>query len=166
MDGKGDASVGAQAKPSRTDFRAMILCDYLQGKKYTESFETLSKCVDDTAPSIKTVYNWFKEFGFGRRSLEDSDRCGRPKSVTIEENVTRVKELIEENPRITVEEMKDTLNLTTGSMDRILHSHLNVRKRCARWVPHRLTPSQVTLCILGLFAGERGPTRHSSALFP
>ena len=166
MDGKGDASVGAQApavKPSRTDFRAMILYDYLQGKKYTESFETLSKCFGDTAPSIKTVYNWFKEFGFGRRSLEDSDRCGRPKSVTIDENVARVKELIEENPRITVEEMKDTLNLTTGSMDRILHSHLNVRKRCARWVPHRLTEEQkrarVEWChyMLRKFDGGRSP---------
>ena len=151
MDGKGDASVWAQAppvKPSRTDFRAMILYDYLQGKKYAESFETLSKCFGDTAPSIKTVYNWFKEFGFGRRSLEDSDRCGQPKSVTIEENVTRVKELIEENPRITVEEMMDTLNLTTGSMDRILHSHLNVRKRCAHWVPHRLTEEHTAAATL------------------
>ena len=56
-----------------------ILYDYLQGKKYTKSFETLSKCFGDTAPSIKTVYNWFKEFGFGRRSLEDSDRLSRAK---------------------------------------------------------------------------------------
>ena len=91
--------------------------------------------------------------------------------------MARVKELIEENPRITVEEMKDTLILTTGSMDRILHSHLNVRKRCARWVPYRLTEEQkrarVEWChyMLRKFDGGRSPrvndivTGHETYIF-
>ena len=73
------------------------------------------------------VHKWFKEFQFGRRSLEDSDHCGRPISVATDGNVNDVKNLIKKNPRITKDEIKDTLNLSSGSLDRIRRSHLSVR---------------------------------------
>ena len=88
------------------------------------------------------AHQWFNEFQFGRRSLEDSDRYGRPISVATDGNVNDVKNLIKENPRITEDEIKYTLNLSPGSLDRILRSHLCVRYRCAHWVPHHLTEEQ------------------------
>ncbi|KAK7473591.1 hypothetical protein BaRGS_00035138, partial [Batillaria attramentaria] len=47
----------------------------------------------------------------GKRLLEDG-------------NVNDVKTPIKENPRITEDEIKDTLNLSSGSLDRILRCHL------------------------------------------
>ena len=46
------------------------------------------------------------------------------------------------DPRVTENEMKDNLNLSSGSLDRILRHHPGVRKRCARWVLHQRTEEQ------------------------
>ena len=142
MDGQGDAPEKGANFLSNRDLRAMMFYDFMQGKSFQESSEILTRCFGDQAPSRSMVYKWFKEFQFGRRSLEDSDRHGRPISVTTDGNVNDVKTLIKENPRITEDEIKDTLNLSSGSLDRILRCHLCVRKRCARWVPHQLTEEQ------------------------
>ena len=107
------------------------------------------------------VYKWFKEFQFGRRSLEDSDRCGRQISVTTDGNGNGVKTLIKEKARITEDEIKDTLNLSSGSFDIILRCHLCVGKRCARLVHHQLSEEQkrarIEWCLkmLRKFDGER-----------
>ena len=141
-EGQGDASEGGANFLSNRDLRAMMYYDFMQGKSFQESSEILTWSFGDQAPSVSMVYKLLKEFLFGRRSLEDSDRCGRPISVTTDGNVNGVKTLIEENPRITEVEVKDTLNLSSGSLDRILLCHLCVRTRCARWVPHQLTEEQ------------------------
>lgn len=48
-------------------------------------------------------------------SLEDHDPCGRSVSVTTDGNVSTVKAMITENPWITEDKLKDTLNLSSGS---------------------------------------------------
>ena len=163
MDGKGDAPMLTAESLSRRDFRAMILYDFMQGKDYTQSYETMSGCFGDQAPSKTTVWNWYNDFKLGRKSLKDSDRCGRPNSAINEDKITEVKTLIEEDSRITKEEIQDTLKISAGGLDRILHKHLDVRKRCARWIPHKLTDEQkrgrVEWChyMLRKFDGGRSP---------
>ena len=120
----------------------MIYYDYLQGKDYLQSYQSLSNCFKDTAPHKTTVFRWFKEFGFGSTSLDDDDRCGRPVTVCTEQTVAKVKRLITEDARITENEIKEVLKISSGSLDRILRHELCVKKRCARWVPHRLTEDQ------------------------
>ena len=94
MDGQGDAPEKGANFLSNRDLRAMMFYDFMQGKSFQESSEILTRCFGDQAPSRSMVYKWFKEFQFGRRSLEDSDRCGRPISVTTDGNVNDVKTLI------------------------------------------------------------------------
>lgn len=142
MNGEGDAFSGspdANERPSRRDFRAMIYYDYLQGKSFQQSLSSLAQCFGDQSPSRTTVFRWYKEFQFGRTTLADDDRYGRPVTVSTEQNVAMVRSLIKEDPRIMKEQMQDTLKLSSGSLDRILHDHLDVRSRCARWVPHQLS---------------------------
>ena len=127
---------------SKRDYRAMIYYANLQGKDYLQSHQSLLNCYKDKAPSKTTVFRWFKEFGFGSTSLNDDDRCGRPVTVCTEQNVARVKSLITEDPRITENEINETLKISSGSLDKILRHELCVKKRCARWVPHRLTEDQ------------------------
>ena len=120
----------------------MIYYANLQGKDYLQSHQSLLNCYKDKAPSKTTVFRWFKEFGFGSTSLNDDDRCGRPVTVCTEQNVARMKSLITEDPRITEKEIKEALKISSGSLDKILRHDLYVKKRCARWVPHRLTEDQ------------------------
>ena len=142
MDGKGDGPREAAVSLSRRDFRAMIYYDFLRGKDYRQSHESLCKCFRDKAPSLATVNRWFNAFVRGETSLDDDNRCGRPATVNTDKTVEIVKRQIIEDPRITENEMKETLKISSGTLDRVLHHELFVRKRCARWVPHNLTEEQ------------------------
>ena len=82
-----------------------------------------------------------RNFSSAERRLK-TDRCGQPVTVATEQNVVAMECLIKEDPRITENEIKDSFNLSSGSLNRILRHHLGVWKRCARWVPHRLTEEQ------------------------
>ena len=43
---------------------------------------------------------------------------------------------------MTYAEIQDIMKISSGSLTRILHDCLGVRKRCARWVPHNLSEEQ------------------------
>ena len=50
-------------------------------------------------------------FKQGRESLEDDPHSGRPLSAFTENDVTAVKNLIDEDARYTIEEISETLNI-------------------------------------------------------
>lgn len=127
---------------SREHFRAMILYDFKCGLKPEESFDRLQIAFGDEGPSKATVYRWFSEFKRGRQSMTDEERCGRPLTAVTEENVLAVKKIIEENKRITYEEIQHLMKIGSGSVHKILHDHLRVRRIVSRWVPHNLTDAQ------------------------
>ena len=78
----------------------------------------------------------------GARTLEDDDRCGQMATTVTPENVSRVESLIKKDPNMTYAEIQDTMKISSGSLTRILHDFLDVRKRCARWVSHNLSEEQ------------------------
>ena len=39
-------------------------------------------------------------------------------------------------------EIQDIMKISSGSLTRILHGSLGVRKRCTHWVPHNLSEEQ------------------------
>ena len=124
------------------DFRAMMWYDFLSGKSPHQCLENLAYCFGKQAPSRSTVFKWYGEFRAGRRSLNDDVRCGAPATAVTPENVIRARQLIKENPRITYVELQHSLGVLSGSVNTILHEHLQVRKRCARWVPQNLSDEQ------------------------
>ena len=72
---------------------------------------------------------------------------GEQKTLVLfnqEENILAVRDLLEGNPHITTRQILCLLDISSGSLQTILHEHLKVRKLCARWVPHRLSPEQKT----------------------
>lgn len=104
----------------------------------------------DSAPSYATVKRWSAEFKRGRQSLEDDPRSGRPVEVTTDEMCTAVEELVMENRRIKVAEIAQTLDISSGTVETILHMKLGMTKVSCRWVPKMLTPemkhTRVTIC--------------------
>lgn len=126
----------------REHFRAMIFYDFKCGLRAEESCERLKMAFMDKSPSKATVFRWFNEFKRGRVTLADEERSGRPRTAATEENVLAVKNLIQENRRITYEEIQHIIQIGSGSVHEILHEHLRVRKIVSRWVPHNLTQTQ------------------------
>ena len=68
----------------------------------------------------------------GARTLEDDDRCGRMATTVTPEDVPRVESLIKKDPKMTYAEIQDIMKISSGSLTRILHDSLGVRRRCTR----------------------------------
>ena len=92
--------------------------------------------------SYATITRWCVRFKQGRESLEDDPRSGRPLSAFTENDVTAVKNLIDEDARYTIEEISETLNINSGAVFVILKQRLKLRKISARWVPHLLSQEE------------------------
>ena len=75
----------------------------------------------------------------GARTLEDDDRCGRMATTVAPENVSRVDSLIKKDPKMAYTDIQDIMKILSGSLTRIHHDCLGIRKLCGRWVPHSLS---------------------------
>ena len=93
--------------------------------------------------SYATVTKWYRNFKFGVKSFDDAERVGAPVTVTTEENVIAIKELLKEDPRITLRQISEILRISTESSRHILRDILKARYVCIQWVPHLLTDSQM-----------------------
>ena len=94
----------------------------------------------DQSPSKATIFRWFRHFVSEERTLEDDDRCGRMATTVTPENVS-IKS-IKKDPKMTYADIRNVIKISSGSLTRILHDCLGVRKCCARWVPNKLNEEQ------------------------
>ena len=141
----------------------MMYYDYCQAKSFQRCFQSLKHCSGDQSPSEATIFRWFKQFMSGARTLEDGDRCGQMATTVTQEDVSRVESLIKKDPKMTYAEIEDIMKISSGSLTRILHDCLGVRKRCTRWVLLNLSEEQKrgrvdwSTHMLRKFDGERCP---------
>ena len=86
-------------------------------------------------------------------SVEDDSRPGRPKTSVTKANIAAVKIVkivkivVEQDARLTVRNIASCTGISEGSVQTILKKRLDLRKVCARWVPHLLTEEQKTQCL-------------------
>jgi histone-lysine N-methyltransferase SETMAR len=92
--------------------------------------------------SYPTVALWIRRFSNERESLEDDPRSGRPITAITQKNIDAIKDLVDEDPHISIDYMAAILDISHGSVDTILKQHLGLRKISSRWVPHSLTQEQ------------------------
>ena len=92
--------------------------------------------------SYDTVRQWKKKFESGVESIKNAPKSGRPKSASRKEIVSKKKEIIEADARITVRDIARKVGISLSTVHLILKKHLKVRKISVRWVPHLLTDEQ------------------------
>ena len=136
------------------------------GKKATEIREELLQVFPDSTPSLETVSRWIRAFAAGKTQLEDDHRSGRPRTSVTEATTVRARAIIDEDPTVTLRFLSLELDVSYGSAHDIVHQHLGLRKKCARWIPHMLTEEKkserVRICRLWLSEFEpNGPKRFS-----
>ena len=88
------------------------------------------------------MFYWFYEFRNGRTCFEDEKRTSGPSAAVTPENVAAVELMVREDCRITNDTLQKTVGIGSAAVNTILHEHLSVCKRCARWVPHDLSEEQ------------------------
>ena len=67
-----------------------------------------------------------------------------PKTSVAKANIAAVKIVIEQDARLSVKDLASCTGISEGSVQTILKKRLDLRKVCARWVPHLLTEEQKT----------------------
>ena len=93
---------------------------------------------------MHTVFRWVKAFKAGKFFVEDDTHPGRPKTSVTKANIAAVKIVVEQDARLSVKDIASCTGISEGSMQTILKKRLDLRKVCARWVPHLLTEEQKT----------------------
>jgi histone-lysine N-methyltransferase SETMAR len=100
------------------------------------------KVYGDSSPSFSTIKKWAAEFKRGHTSLEDDPRERRPKSATSSEIIEQVHDMVLDDQRMNVREVAETIGISKEHVGYILHEKLDMKKPCARWMPHMLTADQ------------------------
>ena len=69
---------------------------------------------------------------------------GLNKTSVTKANIADVKIVVEQDARLSVKDLASCTGISEGSVQIILKKRLDLRKVCARWVPHLLTEEQKT----------------------
>lgn len=93
--------------------------------------------------SIQMVRRWRSWFLEGRQNVHDDERSGRPVTATDNAAIAAVRNVVEADRRVTIDEIKIRLppgiEIGRSSIGTIMSDVLNFRKVCARWVPRLLS---------------------------
>ena len=93
---------------------------------------------------MRTVLGGLKAFKAGKFSVEDDTRPGKPKTSVTKANIAAVKTVVEQDPLLSVKDIASCTGISEGSVQTIVKTRLDLRKVCARCVPHLLTEEQNT----------------------
>ncbi|KAF7279516.1 hypothetical protein GWI33_007098 [Rhynchophorus ferrugineus] len=127
----------------KKEFRVLIKYFFLKEKNTVEAKTWLDAEFPDTAPGKSTIKDWYAKFRRGEMSTEDGERSGRPKKeVVTDENILKIHEMILNGRKLKLNELADTLKISTERVHHIIHEYLGMRKLCAKWVPRELTFDQ------------------------
>jgi [histone H3]-lysine36 N-dimethyltransferase SETMAR len=153
---------------NRRDIRVLIWFQWKKSLTAAQCYEELVSVLGNIGPSYATVKNWYRQFNRGKFELEDDPRPGRPCTSVTEENIATIKQMITEERHLTVHQIHEHLGISVGSVHEILRDHLQVRKLCTIWIPHKLTDEQrasrVTWCQNMLQKFDHGNSRNVNSI--
>ena len=95
------------------------------------------KAWGDQSVSLRTVYRLYGEFeSQTRTSFDDNQRSGRPRSARNEDAINTVRELLDDDAHISIEDLSDCTELLCSTVQHILTEGLKLKCMTAWWVPH------------------------------
>ncbi|KAF7264394.1 hypothetical protein GWI33_023317 [Rhynchophorus ferrugineus] len=113
------------------DFRVLIKYCFLRGKNRVEAKTWLDAEFPVTAPGKSTIKDWYAKFRRGEMSTEDGERSGSLKEVVTDENIKKIHKMILNDRKLKLNEIADTLKISTERVHHIIHKYLGMRKLCA-----------------------------------
>ena len=125
---------------SRKELRVLLLHKFRLGRKATEAARNICSTMNEDTPSILTAQHCFNRFNSGNFELIDSRHSGR----SLEVNVDILKQLIEEDPRLTTCCLAERLGCSHTTVKTLL-SELGKTWKYRVWIPHELLPHQLQL---------------------
>ncbi len=145
------------------DQRANIKFCVAQGKSQAETLQTLRTVYGDQTIGKTQCRQWFLQFKEGDLTtpIKDRHRPGRPRSVHCPDKIQEVQAAVNEDTRVTIPQLSRRLQISTGSVHKILHQDLKKTKRAAKFIPRILTAEQketrVRICEQNIAEFEHNP---------
>uniref|UniRef100_A0A672ZUH4 Mos1 transposase HTH domain-containing protein n=1 Tax=Sphaeramia orbicularis TaxID=375764 RepID=A0A672ZUH4_9TELE len=96
------------------------------------------------SPTECLKISWHKCFKRGHEEVDDDPKSGRPSTTKMDENIERVKQLVQSDHRLTARMMVEQLSLNRESVRTILVEDLGTRKVCAKMAHQFLANKQIT----------------------
>ena len=112
----------------RLEIRKYILARCNLGVSCDIISQEVTSIFGESTVSKKTIYRWVSRFNYGRTSISDNKHSGRPTSAVTNSNISKIQELLKIYGRLSVQEIANTIGISTGSVFTILKSKLNFKK--------------------------------------
>ena len=127
------------SKMSNIEHRAVIKFFTRKGLNAIEISKELDNVYKDFAPSHRTVAEWVAEFKDSERASGDALRMGRPSTITADENIEAIEQIVMRNRQISIRRLAENLAI----IHEIMNNHMGMKKVCTQWVPTLLTLIQL-----------------------
>ncbi|KAJ8942455.1 hypothetical protein NQ318_002668 [Aromia moschata] len=113
---------------------AIKFCVKLE-KSAAETIPMLKKTFGVDCLSNRQIFRWHKAFAEGREDVNDEDRAGRPSTSSSDDNVKRVRDLLNTDRRLNVRLISETLDITKTIVHEIVyimsHSYMTNEQKVA-----------------------------------
>ena len=135
------------AKMNNEYQRYYVFVSWKNGRDATKIYEELSNAEGEQALSIVTIRWWIVKFKDGETSIDDKPHSGCPCEAVTSGSITKVYELVTNDPHITIWRLEDIISISCEQIDHILHSKLQLTKVCAKWIPYKLSVEHKEKCV-------------------
>ena len=121
--------------------REIIFFLWKEGVSGGNIVERLANVFGDNALKKTAVYKWITQFNGGKGDTKDEPRSGRPRTSFTDDNVEKIRTVINTDRRISLREISVETNVNEFTVHEIVHS-LGYKKLSARWIPRLLSDDQ------------------------
>ncbi|KAJ8949951.1 hypothetical protein NQ318_002358 [Aromia moschata] len=104
-------------------------------KSAAETIPMLKKAFGVDCLSDRHIFRWHKAFAEGREDVNDENHAGRPSTSSSDDNVIRMRDLLNTDRRLSVRLISETVDITKTIVHEIVSESLGMRKVCAKLVP-------------------------------
>ncbi|QQP38213.1 Transposase [Caligus rogercresseyi] len=126
------------------DYRSYFLIRIKLARTVNEIHGDLLSTFPDSCPGLSTLQRWHTEFNKVFFCPGEEDLSWTSRETRTEENVTRVKRLVEDNPRMTTRQVAAEVSLPSTTVFRLLTEDLGLRNLLSVLVPHQLFEANKT----------------------
>ena len=121
---------------------AVIKYLHKKGLMAKQIHEDMEGTLGQSAPSYTIVKKWAAEFKCGWESIKDDPHSGRPSTLTTQEYVEKICDLIIGDRRLKIREIVETVCIPYERAQNIIVNKLGFSKISARWISRLLSVKQ------------------------
>ena len=138
------------AKMDRSSANILIEDRYRNGYSATQTYNYLLEKWPELCQSYSTIARKLASLRRNENINIRKSGSGAKKTARDDENIQLVRDVLTEDPTLSIRSISESLGISSSSIHRIIRKNLQMRKLCCRWVPHALTTAQkharVTWC--------------------